>query len=173
MKIVQHSAGTGGKPAQKDSEAGGRRATPWPRHRDGIGRLVSVAFLPICLAIWAACGASWSGSIGAMLAKDNRDGRVYVREAPSDMGAARAGVLVGDEITAIDGRNVRSMSPEQIHKALFGEVGTKVSLTISRSGVKRTIAVERGPLKAGDAGPGVVEGPPSRSAPPPAQPGPS
>jgi C-terminal processing protease CtpA/Prc len=113
-------------------------------------RLLLLAFLVGC----AACGGTWNGSIGAVLAKDNRDGRVYVREAPADMGAARAGVLVNDEITAIDGKPARDLSPEQIHKALYGEVGTKVSLSISRSGVARTIEVERGPLKAGDAGPG-------------------
>jgi C-terminal processing protease CtpA/Prc len=102
--------------------------------------------LGACLASFS-CAARWSGSIGAVLGKDNRDGRVYVREAPRDMGAAKAGVELGDEVTAIDGKPVPGMSPEDIHKALSGSVGSKVTLTVSRAEQIVTVEVERGPLR--------------------------
>jgi carboxyl-terminal processing protease len=99
-----------------------------------------------------ACGGGWQGSIGAILGKDNKDGRLFVREAPADMGAARAGLRSGDEIVAIEGKPAREMSVEQVHQALHGDVGTKVTLTVVRGGVERTLSVERGPLKAADGG---------------------
>src|SRR5262245_21151180 len=50
------------------------------------------------LVFLAGCGSSWKGSVGAILGKDNRSGRVFVRQAPPGMGAARAGVAEGDEV---------------------------------------------------------------------------
>jgi C-terminal processing protease CtpA/Prc len=93
-----------------------------------------------------AC-ASTHGSIGAVLGQDKTDGRVFIRQVPPQMTAARAGVEVGDEVLLIDGQDVRRMSPEAIHQALAGDEGTHVSLTILRHGQIQRIAVERGPLK--------------------------
>jgi C-terminal processing protease CtpA/Prc len=93
------------------------------------------------------CGSSWKGSVGALLGKDNTDGRVYVREAPPDMAASKAGVKEGDELLAVDGAPVRAMSPDDIHKALAGQVGTRVKLTIQRHGETMDLVVERGPLR--------------------------
>src|SRR5262249_31442011 len=134
----------------EDSDRAGRSATPSPRTACGIGvrtirscgswagtprgtslwRMAWFAAL-VLLAAATACGGSWQGSIGAVLGKDNQDGRVYVRELPSDMAAARAGLAVGDEIVAIDGTSVREMNASDIHKALQGDVGTKVRLTVT------------------------------------------
>ena len=151
MKMVQHSFGAGGRPSAQNSDPGGRSATLCPRQRSGIGRAVFGALAALILAA-GGCGGSWQGSIGAVLAKDNKDGRLYVRETPADMGAARAGLLPGDEVLAIEGKATKEMSAEQVHQALHGDVGTKVSLTVSRKGVERTLSVERGPLKASDGG---------------------
>jgi carboxyl-terminal processing protease len=63
------------------------------------------------------------------------------------MGAAKAGVLPGDEVTAIDGRAVASLTPDDIHKALSGAVGSKVQLTLVREGKTLTVEIERGPLR--------------------------
>jgi carboxyl-terminal processing protease len=85
--------------------------------------------------------------VGAVLAKDNRSGRVYVREAPADMGAAKGGVRVGDELVTIDGNAVQTMSPDDVHKALTGQVGSRVKLTVKRDGQTVDVVVERGPLR--------------------------
>ena len=89
-----------------------------------------------------------------MLGKDNRTGRVYVRDAPADMAAARAGLEVDDEVVAIDGKAVLGMSPDEVHQALFGNVGSKVSLSVARRGAAtRTVIVERGPLRGDEKPP--------------------
>ena len=95
----------------------------------------------------AGCAETWKGSVGAVLARDNRTHRVYVREAPSDLGAARAGVLVDDEVVAVDGKPARDLSNAELHEALAGKVGTKVTLQIVREGVTHVVVVERSPLK--------------------------
>jgi len=71
---------------------------------------------------------------------------VTVRETPPGLAAAEAGVDPGDEVLLIDGRDVRGMSPEAIHMALEGAVGSVVQLTLLRGGKIERIAVRRGPL---------------------------
>lgn len=119
-----------------------------------IGRLVGSlsggavrAWLACALAFAFGCASTWTGSVGAVLAKDNKDGRVFVREAPSDMPAASAGVQVDDEVMAVDGKVARDMSPEDLHQSLSGKVGTKVRLLVRHGGETREVLVERGPLK--------------------------
>ena len=93
-----------------------------------------------------ACGPSM-GSIGAMLGKHHTTGQVTVREVPSDMEAARAGLRAGDQILLIEGRDVRHMTAEEIHEALVGPIGSKVALTVERDGQVLRLAVRRGRLK--------------------------
>ena len=70
-----------------------------------------------------------------------------VREVPPTMAAARAGLQVDDEILLIDGRDVRGMSPEAIHRALEGAEGSLVRLTVLRRGSIVRLGIERGPLR--------------------------
>jgi carboxyl-terminal processing protease len=51
--------------------------------------------------------------------------------------AERAGVRPGDRIVAIDGQSVRGKSPIDLVRAMRGEPGTKVLLTIRRDGVEQ------------------------------------
>jgi C-terminal processing protease CtpA/Prc len=60
--------------------------------------------------------------------------------------AARAGLGAGDEVLLIDGRDVRAMSPEAIHLALEGDVGTTVHLTLLRRGKVLRVVLQRAPL---------------------------
>jgi len=119
-----------------------RKATVWPFLR----RSAAPAVAGLLLAA-AACSSRWGGSVGAILGKNNQDGRLYVRELPPEMGASKAGMHVGDEITAIGGERVEGMSPEEVHAALAGKVGTKVRLKVVRDGQILEIEVERGPLR--------------------------
>lgn len=66
-------------------------------------------------------------------------------------GADRAGLEVGDEILAIDGRAVQEMSQEEIRRAVRGDVGTTLLLTVERGGQRRDVKVERSPLLADKA----------------------
>jgi len=105
-----------------------------------------IAVLFACLAA-LGCSTTWTGSIGAVLGKDNHTGQLFVRDAPPAMGAAKAGVLPGDEVIAIDGVAVKNLSPTEVHKALSGKVGTKVKLSVLRAGVPVECTIERGPLQ--------------------------
>jgi carboxyl-terminal processing protease len=82
-----------------------------------------------------------------VLSQASADGKVTVRDAPPGLPAARAGIEPGDEILLIDGRDVRRMSPEAIHRALEGSVGSTVRLTVLRRGKVDRIALERAPLE--------------------------
>jgi predicted metalloprotease with PDZ domain len=108
-------------------------------------RPVRVILVAAVALLVAGC-ATWTGSVGAVLAKSNADGRVFVRDVPPGMGAARAGIAVGDEVVAIEGKPVVKMTPEEVHEALAGKVGTKVKVTVLRAGVTVECNVERGPL---------------------------
>ena len=104
-------------------------------------------FVPKLILPWtlASCAAD-PGSIGAVLAQSRSDGKVTVRDVPSGYPAADAGMIPGDEILLIEGRDVRSMSPDAIHRLLEGEPGTTVNLTVLRRGKIERMAVKRAPL---------------------------
>lgn len=160
---------------QRDSAATGRQGGARVKFSDGrrgkaITCLISAAIGPrrhrraslglvlvLVCHLSLACGGAWDGSVGAIFGKDNRTGRLFVRDAPPGLGAAQAGIQAGDELTQIDGKPVASMSPDDVHRALAGKVGTKVSLTVTHAGEARTVLVERGPLQSGPASPSTPE----------------
>lgn len=113
--------------------------------RGGTARNLRCAALAVGLALTVSC-AGRPGSIGAVLAQGSSNGRVTVREAPPGYPASRAGIEPGDEILLIEGRDVRSMTPEAIHQALEGDVGTQVKLTLLRRGKIERISLTRAAL---------------------------
>ena len=94
-----------------------------------------------------SCASAAPGTIGALLGK-RTDGRLFVRGIPPSQGADRAGLEVDDEIVAIDGHAVKDMSQEDVKRAVRGDVGSSLLLTIERGGQKRDVRVERSPILA-------------------------
>jgi carboxyl-terminal processing protease len=95
----------------------------------------------------AGLGGAWNGSIGAVLTRDNVTGEVTVRDAPEGKAAAKAGLVPGDEVVAVEGRDVRHLTADQVHAALEGSVGTTVTLTVRSETVPpHQVKIERGPL---------------------------
>lgn len=90
----------------------------------------------------SGCGPPPHGTIGAILGQQG-DGRVFVRDAPPDLGAAQAGLRPGDEILFIDGVQASSLSPEQLSHVLGGPVGAPVDLTVLRDGQVLRVTVTR------------------------------
>lgn len=88
-----------------------------------------LASLLLALSL-SACAPS-PGTIGAVLGQ-RTDGRVFLREVPEGLAASNAGLREGDELLLIEGRDVRQMTSEQIHRALEGELGQQVNLTLLR-----------------------------------------
>jgi C-terminal processing protease CtpA/Prc len=125
---------------------------PYPNLARNFQRLWNAVALTLAVAAFVAsgsvaCGGSAGGSIGAVLGKRHSDGRVYVRDVPAGMTGAEAGLEPGDEIVAIDGRDVRTMSTEDVQGALRGKIGTTVVLTVDRAGARRDVPVRRGPFR--------------------------
>jgi len=84
----------------------------------------------VAFVVVSGCGSS-TGTIGALLGQ-RPDGRLFVREVPPHLAAAQQGVRAGDEILLIDGRDVRQMNERDLHRALEGDIGEPVKLTLVR-----------------------------------------
>lgn len=84
----------------------------------------------VALGVFTAC-ASQEGTIGAVLGQ-RPDGRLFVRDVPPALAAARGGLQPGDEILLVDGKDVRVMDAAALHQALSGDVSAPVKLTVVR-----------------------------------------
>ncbi|HEY8946322.1 MAG TPA: PDZ domain-containing protein [Polyangiaceae bacterium] len=115
------------------------------RLRGALSGLVRSLVVSGALLTVGACRAD-HGTIGAVLAQAP-DRRLTVREVPPGLSAAEGGVLPGDEILLIDGRDVRGMSSEHVHQALGGEVGEPVKLTLIRGDRVVRVTLRRTPAR--------------------------
>ncbi len=102
--------------------------------------------LGLALAAAGASCAPAQGTIGAMLVQDS-GGRLVVQEAPTGLAADKAGLAPGDEILLIDGMDVRALDDKALHRALSGEIGTQVKLTVLRGEEVLHLTLKRTPAK--------------------------
>lgn len=82
------------------------------------------------------------GGIGSII----RQKEDYVRIAQPYEGspADRAGLKIGDKIVAIDGKDARGMTTEQVSSRLKGEPGSKVRVTVEHlDGTQQTATIRR------------------------------
>ncbi|HSO30917.1 MAG TPA: PDZ domain-containing protein [Labilithrix sp.] len=108
--------------------------------------LLNVRVLAFSFTLLACAGAA-PGTIGAQLGQ-RPDGRLFVRGVPAGQGADQAGLEVEDEILAVDGHPVREMTQDDVKRAVRGDVGTTMVLSVERAGVKRDVTVKRTPMLA-------------------------
>jgi C-terminal processing protease CtpA/Prc len=101
----------------------------------------------LAIAMAPGCGGSATGSVGAILVRDNDTNALYVRDVPAGLPAQKAGILPGDEIVMMNGRYVRDLRAEQIRTLLRGEVGTTVELTVVRGEEVHHMRVTRAGLR--------------------------
>ena len=99
------------------------------------------------LGIIALCGACASppGTIGAALGQQP-DRRLFVRSLPIGQGAERAGLHLDDEIVGLDGKDVATMTPDDVRLAVRGDVGSVIVVTIRRDAERVDVNVIRTPL---------------------------
>lgn len=82
-----------------------------------------------------------SGSYGGIgLEAGYRGDQVVIIAPMNGYPAQRAGLRPGDAIVEIDGVSARGLSPEEIQRLTIGEVGSEITITISRRGVADNIS---------------------------------
>lgn len=99
--------------------------------------------ISVALATVVGCAAE-RGTVGAQLGRRD-DGRLFIRETPLGLAASKAGLHPGDEITLINGQDVRSFDERGIHGILSGEVGDPVKLTVIRGEQVLHVILQRTP----------------------------
>jgi len=72
------------------------------------------------------------GGLGLEIAR--KDGRIVVVAPLDDTPAARAGIRPGDELVAMDGRELRGLELTEVLRLMRGAAGQKARLTIMREG---------------------------------------
>jgi carboxyl-terminal processing protease len=72
---------------------------------------------------------------------------MFVRSTPPGQGAAEAGLAIDDEIVAIDGKDVKGMSEEDVRRAVRGDFGSTLTVTVVRDGQRKDVSVKRSRLK--------------------------
>jgi carboxyl-terminal processing protease len=72
----------------------------------------------------------------------SQDGAITIIAPLKDSPAARAGLLAGDRIIQINGKDTNGLTTEDAVGLIRGPKGTSVTLTIFRSGVKQPFEVE-------------------------------
>lgn len=84
--------------------------------------------------------------VGIQIGMDKNNNVVVI--APiDDTPASRAGLMAEDEITAINGKPTKGISVEEAAKQIKGEKGTKVKLTVLRSGKTLDFTMVRDEIK--------------------------
>jgi carboxyl-terminal processing protease len=72
---------------------------------------------------------------------------MLVRSTPPAQGAAEAALAIDDEIVAIDGKDVKGMSEDDVRRAVRGDFGSTLTVTVVRDGRRRDVSVKRSRLK--------------------------
>ena len=94
--------------------------------------------------VWLAACAPERGTIGALIGQSS-DQRLVLREVPPELAAGKAGLRPGDELILIDGRDVRDLDARGVHRALGGDAGDPVKLTLLREGRVIRVTLRRTP----------------------------
>jgi carboxyl-terminal processing protease len=87
------------------------------------------------------------GGIGTLISK--REEYVLITEVYEGFGAFKAGILAGDKVYKLDGKDIKSKNNDEVSEALKGQSGTFVTLSILREGEEKLkeIKVERSKVK--------------------------
>lgn len=82
------------------------------------------------------------GGVGSLIRQ--KGDYVVIAQPYKDSPADKAGLRIGDRITAIDGKAAKGFTTEQVSQRLKGEPGSKVEVTVRRlDGTEHTVALQR------------------------------
>lgn len=89
------------------------------------------------------------GGIGAIIKR--MDDYVYIAEPYEGSPAQKAGLMAGDKILSIDGKDMKKLNTEEVSGSLKGAKGTSISVKVERStGEIKTLNVMRDEIKLPD-----------------------
>ena len=103
---------------------------------------------PIALVTLVLLGGGCAperGTIGALIGQ-GESRQLVLRDVPAELAAGKAGLRPGDELILIDGRDVRELDASGVHRALSGNAGDPVKLTLLREGRVIRVTLRRTPL---------------------------
>jgi carboxyl-terminal processing protease len=93
-------------------------------------------------ATWKAANSELAGSFEGIGAYVDTTGDYLTITSPMDGSPAqKAGLKAGDQIIAVDGKDVTGVAPETVRSKVIGPAGTQVKLTIKREGVAQSFDV--------------------------------
>ena len=81
------------------------------------------------------------GGVGITLQKQGA--KLVVVSVQPGSPADKAGIIIGDEIVAVDGKNVVGYSTQELAMLLRGEVGSEVTVTFVRESKEETVTLKR------------------------------
>lgn len=112
-------------------------------------------------AMLAAAGDQWGtwaedseethatgGNAGVGLWLRRSATQLLVSQVAAESPAEKAGIRVGDQLRAVDGRSTRGYLPADVVTWLRGEPGTSVSVILGRGSALRTLALRRAQMPA-------------------------
>ena len=83
------------------------------------------------------------GGIGVMIQPDQASGFVHVTYVVPGTPAERAGVEVGDAITAVNGTSTKGLAVNGVSQLLRGVPGTNVAVSVTRAGFASALSITR------------------------------
>jgi carboxyl-terminal processing protease len=83
------------------------------------------------------------GGIGVMIEPDADSGCVRITYVLPSTPAERAGVQVGDVVTAVDGVTTKGLGVDKVSMRLRGNAGTVVAVTVQRPSASRVFSITR------------------------------
>lgn len=81
--------------------------------------------------------------IGITVSREDENSGIEILAVNPAGGAMKAGILAGDIITEVDGKQIKQLSVDAVSELIRGEEGTEVSLTVLRKEQKLQFSVTR------------------------------
>lgn len=87
------------------------------------------------------------GGIGATSLR--RNDSIFIYDVYEGFPAQKAGLMAGDLLLAVNGRNIKGLNPEEVDELVKGQAGTVVRMSVARFGQAQPldISITRGEIK--------------------------
>ena len=133
-KFINWKASTT-RPTEKEKEYGMIKG-----YVDSYKDPYTIFFPPAAAKSFAQNVKGSFGGVGMQVSE--KDGRVVVIAPLKDSPAMKAGILAGDIIATVDGKDTSSMSSEEAVSLIRGDIGTEVKIGVLHKNTKSVVEVK-------------------------------